>query len=109
MSEKAELTEAIEIVEKMRDEWASRIGIDKFDRRVIAKRVAALSTLIKHVEDTERMLYGLATADFDGDWCITRFNCQYRATKYDEDGTTLKESRYYQDPLSAFLALEEKK
>jgi hypothetical protein len=75
-----------------------------------AKReAAALSTLIKHVEDTERMLYGLATADFDGDWCITRFNCQYRATKYDEDGTTLKESRYYQDPLSAFLALEEKK
>jgi predicted SpoU family rRNA methylase len=67
-----------------------------------------LDILIQHVRDTEEMLAGVDSIDFIGDFCVVqRFNGNFQAVQYDEDGTTIRETMYHPTALDAFKALKE--
>lgn len=54
----------------------------------------------------EKFFAKLDSADFDGDFCIQKFNERYRSVRYDEDGTHLFKSEYFDTALEAFAALD---
>jgi hypothetical protein len=58
--------------------------------------VARLSGLFRKID----------TADFDGNFCVEQFNGQFRAKRYDEDGTKLETTDYFQTVPEAVEALQ---
>lgn len=74
------------------------------DRTVAALNEA--SALRAEVEGYRVMLATLDAADFDGDFCIHKFNGRYSAKEYDEDGACLLVTPYFDTAFEAYASIK---